>query len=143
MLAYLLALYALSKSLSLSSLNFSFPSSSWQNTFTTFCPAIISSIYPFTAPRSLCCATKYFPLSPDTFFVRIIITATITKATPVSGRLMETMLITIPTIIIMLLRNCGMLWLIICLKVSTSLVYTDIISPCECVSKYLIGRDSI
>ena len=32
---------------------------------------------------------------------------------------------------------------IICLRESTSLVYTDMISPCEWVSKYLTGSFSI
>ena len=41
------------------------------------------------------------------------------------------------------LMICGILWLSSCLNVSTSLVYTDMISPCACVSKYLIGRASI
>ena len=36
-----------------------------------------------------------------------------------------------------------MLWLIICLNVSISLVYRDMMSPCGCVSKYLIGSASI
>ena len=33
--------------------------------------------------------------------------------------------------------------LTICLKVSTSFVYMDMMSPCECESKYLIGRLSL
>ena len=35
------------------------------------------------------------------------------------------------------------LWLMSCRRVSTSLVYTDMISPWAWVSKYLMGRDSI
>ena len=37
----------------------------------------------------------------------------------------------------------GMLWLMSCRRVSTSLVYTDMMSPWAWVSKYLMGRDSI
>ena len=42
--------------------------SSWVNTFITLWPFIISSMYPFTTPRSFCWALKYapdfFPRSP-------------------------------------------------------------------------------
>ena len=37
----------------------------------------------------------------------------------------------------------GTLWLSNCRRVSTSFVYTDMMSPWAWVSKYLIGRDSI
>ena len=37
----------------------------------------------------------------------------------------------------------GTLWLISWRRVSTSLVYTDMISPWAWVSKYLMGRDSM
>ena len=47
------------------------------------------------------------------------------------------------TIVIALENICGILWLIICLRVSTSFVYTLIMSPWGWVSKYLIGRLSI
>ena len=41
------------------------------------------------------------------------------------------------------LMTCGILWLKSCLNVSTSFVYTDMISPWAWVSKYLIGSASI
>ena len=41
------------------------------------------------------------------------------------------------------LATWGTLWLISCRRVSTSLVYTDMMSPWAWVSKYLMGRDSI
>ena len=41
------------------------------------------------------------------------------------------------------LMICGILWLKSCRRVSTSLVYTDIISPWAWVSKYLIGSASM
>ena len=41
------------------------------------------------------------------------------------------------------LMSWGMLWLSSCRRVSTSLVYTDMMSPWAWVSKYLMGRDSI
>ena len=37
----------------------------------------------------------------------------------------------------------GMLWLMSCRRVSTSLVYTDMMSPWAWVSKYRMGRDSM
>ena len=46
-------------------------------------------------------------------------------------------------IVIALLKSCGIDWLIICLSVSVSFVYMDMISPCAWVSKYLIGSCSI
>ena len=41
------------------------------------------------------------------------------------------------------LMTWGMLWLMSWRRVSTSLVYTDMMSPWAWVSKYLMGRDSI
>ena len=51
---YLFALFELSKSFSFKTSNFSFASSSYENTLTTFSPSSISSIYPFTAPIFSC-----------------------------------------------------------------------------------------
>ena len=36
--------------------------SSWQKTFTTFCPVMVSSMYPFKAPRADCWPLNYFCL---------------------------------------------------------------------------------
>jgi hypothetical protein len=53
------------------------------------------------------------------------------------------MLYSTPTIVTKLLISCGMDWDIIWRRVSTSLVYMDMMSPWEWVSKYFMGRDSI
>ena len=63
--------------------------------------------------------------------------------TIVSGISSTIILTNVETSVMHELITCGILWLISCLNVSISLVYTDIISPCACVSKYLIGSDSM
>ena len=90
-----------------------------------------------------CCDTKYLPESPVAFFVTKSMMATMIRVVTVSGTLKMIMLTRTLTIVIALFKNCGMLWLIICLSVSMSFVYLDMISPCGCVSKYLIGSASI
>ena len=71
------------------------------------------------------------------------ITTTMPSVRSVSGTLRIIMLTSTLTIVIALLNTCGILWLTICLIVSVSFVYTDMISPWACVSKYLIGSVSI
>ena len=71
------------------------------------------------------------------------ISATITSVTSVSGTLrmiMETSTLTIVTTLVM---SCVSDWDTIWRMVSMSLVYTLMMSPCACVSKYLIGRRCI
>lgn len=60
-----------------------------------------------------------------------------------SGTLSITIETTMLTIVMTLEISCGMDWEIIWRMVSISLVYTLMISPWACVSKYLIGRRSI
>ena len=71
------------------------------------------------------------------------ITAAVSMEITVSAGFRMIIVISVAAIVITELMICGMLWLNSCLRVSTSLVYTDIMSPCAWVSKYLIGRDSI
>ena len=54
---------------------------------------------------------------------------TIIKVVTVKGTLRIIMLTKTLTIVMTLLKHCGILWLIICLSVSISLVYLDMISP--------------
>ncbi len=102
--------------------------------------AIISSIYPLTAPSEVCCFMKYFPLEAAMFFVEKIISATVTIAIRVRIGLSEIIAQNTVTRVIrdenVWIRLCE----IICLSVSVSFVYRLIISPCALVSKYLIGR---
>ena len=59
MFAYLFARSACSKRWSLTRSKSRFASSSWQNTLTTFCPFIISSMKPSVLPMARCCSRKY------------------------------------------------------------------------------------
>ena len=141
--ANLFALQALSNNSSFSCTKRTVLSCSWQNTLTTFCPSIISSIKPLTAPRFFCWRIKNLPLCDVIFFVTQSMMPIRNSASTVSGILSKIMLTKTLTIVITLLISCGILWLIIWRSVSTSFVYMDIISPCACVSKYLIGSVSI
>ena len=60
------------KSCSLSSLKPSLLSSSWQNTLMTFCPLIISSMYPSSFASAFCCFIIYTALCPPSFFVTLL-----------------------------------------------------------------------
>ena len=86
---------------------------------------------------------KYLPDAAESFDVTKSIIATIITDTIVSGISRTIILTNVDTSVISELRTCGILWLISCLNVSISFVYTDMISPCACVSKYLIGSDSM
>ena len=68
---------------------------------------------------------------------------TMTTDRMVSGTLRTIMLTKVMRNVIDELMICGTLWEMSCRMVSTSFVYTDMMSPWECVSKYLMGRDSI
>ena len=80
MLANLFAWYALFLSSSFFSSKPSLASCSWQNTFITFWPFIISSMYPLSSPRDCCCLMKNlaeFPaISFDTLSISTRNTAT-------------------------------------------------------------------
>ena len=56
---------------------------------------------------------------------------------------MMIMVTRVATMVKLELMIWGMLWLNSWRRVSTSLVYTDMMSPWAWVSKYLMGRDSI
>ena len=86
---------------------------------------------------------KYRLLPPATLPVIKICTPTIRRDTPVSTGLSIIMLIRVLTMVMPEFNSCGKLWLIICLSVSISFVYTDMMSPWEWVSKYDIGSFSI
>ena len=118
--------------------NFSKSSFTWFSrvkTFTTFCPSIISSIKPFTAPKLCCCALKAFPLCFPIFPVRKTIKTSIKITIQVkigerkSINTKDEITVNKEFII------CGKAWLIISRKVSVSFVYKLIISPWEWVSK--------
>ena len=71
------------------------------------------------------------------------ISATMSMVTMVSCQLSMHMLKNTDTMVMTLDTSCGMLWLSIWRRVSTSLVYTDMMSPWGCWSKYLMGRLSM
>ena len=73
---------------------------------------------------------------------RNITTAVSTEMTVSAG--LSTIMVTRVAIMLMPeLITWGMVWLSSCRRVSTSLVYTDMMSPWAWVSKYLMGRASI
>ena len=72
---------------------------------------------------------KFFPERFVTCIVTNSISATIARVSRVSGMLSMSIMDKILTIVIALLKSWGILWLIICLSVSISFVYTDIMSP--------------
>ena len=86
---------------------------------------------------------KYLPDCWVIFLEQNIISATISMVTIVSCQLSMHMLKNTETMVMALDTSCGMLWLSIWRRVSTSLVYTDMMSPWGCWSKYLMGRLSI
>lgn len=72
-------------------------SSSWQKTFTTFWPSIISSMKPSTSPRSCCCAAKQRPESAEHLVVTTSMMHTMATESAVNGtesRHMETNVVT-------------------------------------------------
>ena len=71
------------------------------------------------------------------------IRATISMVTTVSCQLIRHMLVNTDTMVMALDTSWGMLWLIIWRRVSTSLVYTDMMSPWGWESKYRMGRLSM
>ena len=95
--------------LSFSSLNCFRLSSSWQKTLTTFCPVIVSSMQPFSRPRSFCCARKKRLLWEPIFFAAKIISPTITREITVSGISRISMETSVPTTDVALLISCGIL----------------------------------
>ena len=143
MFATRLASLVLLRRLSLSFWNCSIASSSWQNVFTTFCPVSISSMNPFICPRLCCCATKWLAERALSDFVVYTIVSVSTSTSNASGQLSISML---PKVMVMVIndeKTFGRLWLIICLRVSTSLVYIDMMSPWALLSKYFIGSFSM
>ena len=96
--------------------------SSWQNTFTTFCPVIISSIKPFTSASLSCCVLKKALERLPNFVVVNIMTTAMTMLTKVRGMLSTTIEAKVTTSEMMLLNTCGRLEPIIWRNVSTSLV---------------------
>ena len=71
------------------------------------------------------------------------IRVTISMVTTVSCQLIRHMLVNTDTMVMALDTSWGMLWLIIWRRVSTSLVYTDMMSPWGWESKYRMGRLSM
>ena len=67
----------------------------------------------------------------------------IRTATTVSGTLRTTMLTNVATIVTSERKRLGTELPTTCRSVSTSLVYTDMMSPCEWLSKYLSGNVSM
>ena len=121
-LAKVLAFWALWKRASLRRVNSSTFFSSWQKTFTTFWPSIISSIKPLRLPRFFCWATKYRPDRPENFLVVKRTTATMARVRRVRGMLSTIIEIKTLTTVMVQLSSWGMLWLIIWRRVSMSLV---------------------
>ena len=122
MFPYLLAFAELSKSASLSLSNSSFDLSSWLKTFTTRWPFIRSSTKPVTSARDTCWRMKYLPLLEPILLVTFSIIKIITTARIVSSGLNNNMEIKVTTIVNSAISACGIAWLIICRRVSVSLV---------------------
>ena len=62
-------------------------SCSWQNTFTTFCPVIISSTKALTSASDCCCVLKWARLHLPSRVVAITMRAAMSMDTMVSGTL--------------------------------------------------------
>ena len=75
-----------------------------------------------TAPRAFCWLTKYVPLKPASFLATVSISPTMQRVNTVSGIFKISMLTNTLTTVMAEFASCGMLWLIICRSVSTSLV---------------------
>ena len=97
-------------------------SPSWQKTLTTFCPAMVSSMKPFSVPRFFCCDTKFLPEIPLAIPDTSIVTTTIKRLIRVNGMLSTAIITTMVTTVTKDCTICIMLWEIICLRVSTSFV---------------------
>ena len=92
------------------------------NTCTTFCPLIISSMYPLMSPKDFCWRTNERADAPPIFLVRYSMRTTIRRTSTVSGMLMEIIAKNTATIVIIEDTICGTLCDIICRRVSVSLV---------------------
>ena len=77
---------------------------------------------PLARASVCCCVLKCALERRPRVVVVITITAAITIDTMVSGTLSTIMLVSVATMVMTELSACGRLWLIICRKVSTSLV---------------------
>ena len=80
---------------------------------------------------------------PERHFVANSMTQAIAKVSMDRGIFKISMETAVAASVTAELATWGTLWLMSCRRVSTSLVYTDMISPWAWVSKYLMGRDSI
>ena len=63
----------------------------------TFCPFIISSMYPLSAPSFFCCSTKFLLLLPAANFVAIIMINIMISVITVRGMLSTIMLTNVDT----------------------------------------------
>ena len=95
---------------------------SWQNTFTTFWPVIISSMNPFTPASDSCCVRKKPRLHLPSFVVVIIITTAMKMLTSVRGTDSTIIDVNVATMVMTLLNTCAIAVEIIWRSESTSLV---------------------
>ena len=140
MLENWLALVAFSHRSSFRMSNSSFVSSSWQKTFTTFWPLIISSMKPFSVPSDCCWERKKRPASPPTLRVTIIMMASESSVHSVSQKLVLSMATNTTMMLMTEEMSEGMDCEIICRSVSASFVKWLMMSPCAWMSKYFTGR---
>ena len=84
---------------------------------------------PLTAPRTCCCSRKY-GCEKRIITIKIIAAAgSVSTVTPVSGRLIDSIMTSTPIICVTDVMSCVTLWLSDCPNVSTSLVIRLSTSP--------------
>ena len=122
MLAKVWALAALSKSFSFNSSNSASAVFSWLKILMTLWPLMCSSTKPVTLAKFVCWRTKYFPLFPPIFLVTMNMRMIMATARMVSSGLNTIMAIKVTVMVKEDMSTWGMDWLIICRRVSVSLV---------------------
>ena len=88
----------------------------------TFCPLKRSSMYPVTFPIASCCATKYRPHRPAKVLLTKSMRTIMAAARTERGTLIPIITADMAMMVTKEDNTMGRAWLIICLRVSISLV---------------------
>ena len=108
---------------------------SWLNTFSTFCPAVISSTKPLTAASASCCALKYFLLHFPLYQIKNPLATKNSNTINVRRALKTNSMLRVPISIKKLWISMENVPFNASCTVSTSFVKRLISSPWVCASK--------
>ena len=105
--------------------------SSCPNALTTAWPENVSSTWPLMAPSVSCCAWKYFWERFTTTMTSTAETGRMNTVMSVMSGLMDSIMISTPTMVVVDVMSCVTPWFRLWPSVSTSLVMRESVSPVE------------